>query len=74
MSTEPKWKSLPTKDQLAKVKSRDELHKIVDLKTIIQALNYLRTNKKSHYIYNLKNKLMAQKAEEAGLTVDIDIE
>jgi transcriptional regulator of NAD metabolism len=74
MSTEPKWKSLPTKDELAKVKSHDELRKLVDLKTLIQALNYLRTNKKSHYIYNLTQKLMVQKAKDAGLTVDVEVD
>jgi len=70
MSDNPKWQSLPTPEQLAKVSNREELHKIVDLKTIIQALNYYRTNKKSHYNYNLKKNIILQKAKDAGITAD----
>jgi len=66
----PKWQSLPTPEQLSKIKSRDDLHKLVDLKTIIQALNYYRTNKKSHFNYNLKKNIILQKAKEAGITAD----
>lgn len=66
----PKWQSLPTPEQLSKVKTREDLHKLVDLKTMIQALNYYRTNKKSHHNYNLRKSLIYKKAVAAGFTAD----
>jgi len=66
----PKWQSLPTPEQLSKIQNRDQLHKLVDLGTIIQALNYYRTNKRAHYNYNLRKNLILKKAIEAGITAD----